>query len=192
VAEAGETVYPVALRLTGKPVLVVGGGDVAARKVSGLVAAGAVVTVVAPQVAEAIASSDRCRVERRAYRRGEAAGYRLVIAATDDSEVNQAVHDDAEAAGVWVNVADEPPRCSFFLPAVARDGPVVVAVSTGGASPALAGWLRDRLALPEGVGAVAAQLAAERAAAMAAGASTESIDWRTRIEVLLQRSARDT
>jgi siroheme synthase-like protein len=191
VADHDWTTYPIALRLAGQAVLVVGGGEVAARKIEGLVAAGAAVTVVAPEVTGAV-DGGRCRIERRPYRRGEVAGYRLAVAATDDAGVNQAVFEDAEAAGVWVNVADEPARCTFFLPAVARDGPVVVAVSTGGASPALAGWVRDRLApaLPEGIGEVADVLAAERAAIRAGGASTESIDWHDRIEELVAAATR--
>jgi siroheme synthase-like protein len=186
VAEPGEPVYPVALRVRGKRVLVVGGGAVAERKVAGLLAAGADVTVVAPDVVAALAERG-CTVERRAYRRGEVAGYRLVVAATDDRAVSEAVHDDAEAAGVWVNVADEPDQCTFFLPALVRDGPVVVAVSTAGTSPALAGWVRDRVeaALPSGLGTVAEALAAERSAAHARGESTETIDWRARIEALV-------
>ncbi len=185
-----EPIYPVALRLTGRRVLVVGGGEVAARKVAGLVAAGADVTVLAPEMVAALEVAG-CALERRMYQRGDAAGYRLVVAATDDEAVNQAVYDDAEAAGVWVNVADRPERCSVLLPAVARDGRVVVAVSTGGASPALAGWLRDRLreAMPSGLDVVAEQLASERAARHAAGESTESVAWRDRIETLVAEQA---
>jgi siroheme synthase-like protein len=181
-----ELVYPVALRLTGRPVLVVGGGDVASRKVSDLLAVGADVTVVAPEFVPELESAG-CVLERRAYRRGEVAGYGLVVAATDDEAVNQAVHDDAEAAGAWVNVADQPERCSVLLPAVARAGRVVVAVSTGGASPALAGWLRDRLrsAMPTGLDVIAEQLARERVAQQSAGRSTESVAWRERIEALV-------
>jgi siroheme synthase-like protein len=190
VVDPNELVYPVALRLAGKPVLVVGGGAVADRKVVSLLAAGAVVTVVAPDVSGELYGRG-CAIERRAYHDGEAAGYRLVVAATDDPAVNRTVHDDAEAAGVWVNVADDPERCTFFLPAVVQDGPVVVAVSTSGASPALAGWLRDRLteALPSGIGEVAEALAAERGRIRAAGTSTESIDWRPRIEELVAARA---
>jgi siroheme synthase-like protein len=95
--------------------------------------------------------------------------------------VDDAVHRDAEAAGVWVNVADDPTRCSFVLPAVARDGAVTVAVSTGGASPALAGWLRDRVvgSLGPGTGELAALLEEARRRVHARGASTEGLDWRS-------------
>ncbi|HWC67499.1 MAG TPA: bifunctional precorrin-2 dehydrogenase/sirohydrochlorin ferrochelatase [Acidimicrobiales bacterium] len=185
-----ELVYPVALRLAGKPVLVVGGGSVADRKVTGLLAAGAFVTVVAPDVSPALYGRG-CAIERREYQAGEASGYRLVITATDDPAVNRAVHDDAEAAGVWVNAADQADLCTFFLPAVAQDGPVIVAVSTSGTSPALAGWLRDRVAavLPAGVGEIAETLATERAKLRAEGTSTETTEWTARIEELLGEAA---
>ena len=85
-------------------------------------------------------------VDQRPYRRGEVAGYRLAVAATGDPAVNQQVYDDGEAAGVWVNCADDPERCSVTLPARVRRGRLMVTVSTGGHSPAVAAWLRDRLA----------------------------------------------
>ena len=100
--------YPVMLRLADVPVLVVGGGDVAARKVGGLRGAGARVTVVAPHVAAELLGDEQITVLVRPYERGEAGAYRLVVTATDDPEVNQAVFDDAEQAGVWVNSADDP------------------------------------------------------------------------------------
>src|ERR671925_640637 len=115
--------YPVGLIVEGRRVLVVGGGKVAADKVRNLVACGADVHVVAIEIGDEVrALGVQC--DERAYRRGEAADYRLVIAATDDPSVNAAVHDDAEAAGVWVNAADDPANCTFTLPAVLRRGPV--------------------------------------------------------------------
>jgi precorrin-2 dehydrogenase/sirohydrochlorin ferrochelatase len=142
--------YPVGLIVAGRRVLVVGGGKVAAEKVRNLAACGAAVTVVAPDVDDAISSLDAVTVEQRAYEAGDAAnGYRLVIAATDDAAVNRQVHDDADGAGVWVNAADDPANCTFTLPAVLRRGKVTVGVATGGSSPALAGWLRDRIATTE-------------------------------------------
>ena len=181
--------YPIVVRLQGRRCLVVGGGRVALRKVEGLMAAGALVSVVAPAVEEGIALLARegvVTVEERPYRAEDMAGAWLVFAATDDPAVQQAVFDDAERAGVWVNAADEPERCAFFLPAVHRRDPVLVAVSTQGASPALAGWLRDRLAaaLPVRLEALVAALRAERRALRAAGQSTEGLDWRARIEAL--------
>lgn len=173
--------YPVGLVLAGRPVLVVGGGAVAARKVEGLLHCGARVHVVAPTVSDAIRRAPGVTWEERPYRRGEAAAYRLVLAATDDPDVNGAVAADAEAAGVWVNVADDPARCSVVLPAVLRRGPITVAVATGGESPGLAAWLRRRL--EDVVGPEYATLCAlvgeARRTLQAAGTPTESLDWQS-------------
>jgi precorrin-2 dehydrogenase/sirohydrochlorin ferrochelatase len=141
VAVAAEQ-YPVLLTVAGRRCLVVGGGAVALRRAEGLAGAGARVRVVAPRVLAPLRELAGVTVEERAYRRGEAAGHWLVVAATDDPVVNQTVSDDGEAAGVWVNRADDAAAGSFTVPAVARRGPVTVAVSTGGRSPALAAWLR--------------------------------------------------
>lgn len=170
--------YPVNLVVDGRPCLVVGGGAVARRKADGLLACGAVVTVVAPDVDPALAARP-VRVERRPYRRGEAGAYRLVIAATGDPEVDQAVFEDADAAGVWVNVADDPARCTFTLPAIARRGPLVVAVSTGGGSPAMAAWLRDRIAAELGgeYEVLLRLLSEARVTIQGSGRSTEDVDW---------------
>lgn len=178
--------YPVMLSLRGVRVLLVGGGQVASRKLAGLLASGAEVTVVAPEVTEGVARSP-ATVELRPYAPGEAAGYQLVMTATDDTAVNRQVADDAKAAGVFVNSADDPANCTFTLAALARRGPVTIAVSTDGHSPALAGWLRDRLAeaLPEQLERIVADLAAQRRELQAEGLSTEGIDWRPRIEAAL-------
>jgi len=180
--------YPVNLVIAGKPVLVVGGGAVAARKAAGLVAAGAVVTVVAPDIHPDVEALP-VTIERRPYKAGEAAGYRLAITATGDAQVNQSVFDDGEAAGVWVNAADDPERCSFTLPAVVRRGPVLVTASTGGASPALSSWLRERLDAQLGpeLCELATILAARRAELKAQGKSTEDVDWSPIIESELAR-----
>lgn len=134
--------YPVFLTVAGRRCLVVGGGAVALRRAEGLVGAGAHVRVVAPRVLERLRRLEAVTVEERAYRRGEAAGHWLVVAATDDRAVNQAVSDDGEAAGVWVNRVDDAAAGSFSVPAVTRRGPVTVAMGTGGRSPGLAAWLR--------------------------------------------------
>ncbi|MDP9020389.1 MAG: bifunctional precorrin-2 dehydrogenase/sirohydrochlorin ferrochelatase [Actinomycetota bacterium] len=133
--------YPVFLTVSGRRCLVVGGGAVALRRAEGLVAAGASVRVVAPRVLQLLRELHDVTVEERPYRRGEAAGHWLVVAATDDPAVNRAVADDGEAAGVWVNRVDDAAAGSFTVPAVARRGPVTVAVTTGGRSPSLAAWL---------------------------------------------------
>ncbi len=151
----------------------------AARKAAALLACGALVTVVAPSVDEAMARLTPLAVERRPYRAGEAADYRLVVTATGRAEVDAAVFADAEAAGVWVNSADDRAHSSFILPSVHRDGPVTVAVSTGGSSPALATWLRGQLAAAAGprVGELAGLLASARQRLHDEGRSTETVDW---------------
>ncbi|HMD45442.1 MAG TPA: bifunctional precorrin-2 dehydrogenase/sirohydrochlorin ferrochelatase [Acidimicrobiales bacterium] len=181
--------YPVVLDVAGRPCLVVGGGRVGARKVRGLVDCGASVTVVAPDVVPAIAALAEAApgldppaavtVRRRPYRAGEAARYRLVVTATGVAAVDRAVVADAQAAGVWVNTADDPRHGTFFLPSVHRDGPVTVSVSTGGSSPALAAWLRRRLAAAVGpeVGVLAGLLDEARRRVAAEGRPTEAVDW---------------
>jgi len=131
--------------LTGRRVLVVGGGSVALEKVHGLLAAGASVTVVAPKVTPDLATLDITLV-RRGYRAPDLDGAFLVVAATSTTSVNRRVFRDAEARSLLCNVVDVPELCSFILPAVHRQEPIAVAVSTGGASPALAQHLRDRIA----------------------------------------------
>lgn len=177
-------VYPVGLLIARQPCLVVGGGPVAARKIEGLARADAQVTVVAPRVdpdVERIASERDVAVERRPYRRGEAASYRLVFAATGIPEVDATVAADADAARVWVNSADDPAHCTFLLPAIHRDGSVTVAVSTGGASPALATWLRSQIAqaLGERLGELAEVIADARRTIQESGRATGSVDWHT-------------
>ncbi len=130
--------FPIMLRLDGQRCLVVGGGGVALRKVQGLVAEGARVTVVAPEIVEpldALAQRGQITFEKRAYRAGEAGDYVLVFAATDRREVNRAVYDDARRAGVWVNTADDPELCSFHLPSRVRRGPLQIAIASGGEAP---------------------------------------------------------
>ncbi len=136
--------YPVNLLVAGRSCLVVGGGTVALDKVDGLLEADAVVTVVAPEVVPELAERP-VRIERRPYVAGEAGEHRLVIVATDDPAVNAQVAADAEAAGVWVNAADDVDNCTFTLPARVRRGDLLLTVSTGGRSPGLASWTRKRL-----------------------------------------------
>jgi precorrin-2 dehydrogenase / sirohydrochlorin ferrochelatase len=175
--------YPVNLLVAGRRVLVVGGGAVAADKARGLLAAGAVVHVVGTSVADDIRRLD-LTWEERPYARGEVSGYRLAVAATDDHAVNQAVFDDGEAAGVWVNTADDPERCSYTLPARLDQGRVLVTVSTGGHSPALASWLRDQLAGPvdAAVDTLAELLSEARLELLAEGRRAAPTDWRTALD----------
>ena len=120
----------------------------ALRKVLGLLEEGARVTVVAPEVTAEIEEQlrgERLTLERREYRRGDAAGYSLVIAATDHREVNRQVFEDADSAGIWVNVSDDPPLCSFHLPARVRRGPLELAIGSGGHAPFATRRLRQLL-----------------------------------------------
>jgi siroheme synthase-like protein len=181
--EPGSVVnfYPVTLDISGRPCLVVGGGPVAARKARGLLECGAKVTVIAPSLAPDMESlvPRLHAVERRPYREGDAASFRLAVTATGLPDVDGAVHADAEASGIWINSADDRAHSSFILPAVFRDGSVTVCVSSGGLSPALSSWLRDRLAVQcEGVGALAELLGEVRARLLRAGVPSDSVNWR--------------
>ena len=175
--------YPVNLILRGRRCLVVGGGEVALRKVEGLVVAEAVVHVIAPAVSAGIKALP-VTWEERAYRSGDVTGYRYVVSATDDPAANRAVFEDGEAAGVWVNSADDPANCSATLPAVSRRGPIVVAVSTGGHSPALSAWLRRRMddELGPEYEVLVRLLSDAREAVLAAGGSTEDLDWQNALD----------
>lgn len=176
--------YPVNLVLDGRPCLVVGGGKVALRKVEGLLACGGVVRVVAPAVVPELLALDGVDVDQRPWRADDVAGMWLVIAATDDPEVNRAVYDAGQRAGVWVNGADDPANCSFTLPSVVRRGDLQIAVSTGGRSPALATWLRRRLEGQIGpeYATLLDLLAGERDALKGAGRSTEGLDWNSALD----------
>ena len=171
--------YPVNLLLAGKPVLVVGGGRVAVAKVLGLLDGGADdVTVVAPVIDERI-DATRAQVRRRRYEPPEAAGYRLVITATDDGAVNRRVHDDADAAGVWVNSADDPANCTFTLPARHRQGRLLLTASTGGHGPAVSSFMRRRFQEAYGpeYDALIGVVSEVREEILASGGSTEGLDW---------------
>ncbi|MFH1809352.1 MAG: siroheme synthase CysG [Pseudomonadota bacterium] len=140
--------YPVMLNLRDKRCLVIGGGGVALRKVEGLLADGAVVDVVAREPHQALrelAQAKTISLAERAYARDDIAGHVLVFAATDDNRVNRAVFDDAEAAGIWVNVADVPEICSFHLPARVRRGHFQLAIASAGEAPFVVRRLRQLL-----------------------------------------------
>jgi precorrin-2 dehydrogenase/sirohydrochlorin ferrochelatase len=189
--------YPVFLDLHEIPVLVVGGGRIGWRKAVGLLASGAAVRLVAEEVSEHVdrVLIERCGGEVRGHRfaEGDLDGMRLVVTATGDLETDAAISAAARSRSIWTNAADQPVDCEFILPAITRTGRVTGAISTDGASPALAGYLRDRLAevLHDDVARIADTLAAERAVVQAAGGSTEDIDWRPRIEELFANSAQE-
>ena len=142
------SLFPMFVKLSGRKCLVVGGGPIAEGKVGSLLASGATVVVVAPEVTERIARWDR---ERRLvwhahrFRPSDLEGVFLVIAATGEDAVNEQVFREAEAGGVLCNAVDEPERCHFYYPAIVRRGPLQIAISTGGLSPALASRLRGEL-----------------------------------------------
>lgn len=171
--------YPVNLVVAGRRCLVVGGGRVALQKASELVACGAEVHVVAPAISPELSGLEGVVAHERPYRTGEVDGYRLVITATDDPGVNRQVFLDGEAAGVWVNSADDPANCAFTLPARVRQGPLLVTFSTGGNSPALATWLRRRFSDEIGPEYLELMglLADERARLQREGVPTEGLDW---------------
>ncbi|MBI2934311.1 MAG: bifunctional precorrin-2 dehydrogenase/sirohydrochlorin ferrochelatase [Chloroflexi bacterium] len=140
--------YPVFLDLRHKPTVVVGGGEVAERKVKGLRDKGAMVTIISPSLTghlEAMAERGEIRVHRREYRDGDVEGAIIAIAATDDKAVNHRVAREGSARGVLVNVVDDAEHSDFILPSVAQKGDVVLAISTSGRSPALARKLRTEL-----------------------------------------------
>lgn len=141
--------YPVFLDLRDAPTVVVGAGSVAARKIAGLREAGARVRVVAPAAVkqvEELAARGEITWEARAYRAGDLGEAVLAVAATADPTVNAAVYEEARAIRIPVNVVDDPPHCTFILPALLRRGELTIAVSTGGASPSLAQLVREEIA----------------------------------------------
>lgn len=139
--------YPMFMDLAGRDCLVVGAGAIAARKARSLVECGARVTVVGESPAAAFRALERRGVtlERRRFRAGDVARQALVIAATDDRSVNAAVASAARRRGIPVNAVDDPPNCTFIVPAVVRRGDLTVAVSTGGKSPAAARLVKERI-----------------------------------------------
>lgn len=140
--------YPVFALITEKPCLVVGGGGVGERKVLDLLEAGARVTVVSPEltpILSDLAAKEEIRHLQGDFQEEQVAGMALVIGATDDMAVNAKVSAAAQARGIWVNIVDQPDLCTFIVPAQVRRGELTLAISTGGASPALARKIREEL-----------------------------------------------
>jgi precorrin-2 dehydrogenase/sirohydrochlorin ferrochelatase len=141
--------YIACLRLSGRRCVVVGGGDIGLEKVEGLLACDADVTLVAPEAHPELAQlalEGSIRWERREYEPADLERTFLAIAATSDTEVNIRVYEDAAAHAMLVNVVDVPPLCNFILPAIVRTGPLAIAISTAGASPALAKRMKREVA----------------------------------------------
>jgi precorrin-2 dehydrogenase / sirohydrochlorin ferrochelatase len=133
--------YIACLKLRGRRCLVVGGGEIGLEKVEGLLACDGDVTLVAPEAGPELtqlALEGSIRWERRAYAPDDLEGTFMVIACTDDTDINIGIYEDAERRAMLVNVVDVPPLCNFILPAIVRTGPLAIAISTAGASPALA------------------------------------------------------
>jgi precorrin-2 dehydrogenase / sirohydrochlorin ferrochelatase len=133
--------YIACLKLSGRRCVVVGGGEIGLEKVEGLLACDGEVTLVAPEAIDelqALAREGSIAWERRHYEPADLDRAFMVIASTDDTDVNIGIYEDAEARAMLVNVVDVPPLCNFILPAILRTGPLAIAISTAGASPALA------------------------------------------------------
>jgi precorrin-2 dehydrogenase / sirohydrochlorin ferrochelatase len=142
------SLFPIFLKLTGRPCIVIGAGNLAESKIESLQTANASVTVIAPNASErivAMAESGEVVWHQREYATGDLAGQFLVVAATDVPEVNRAVFAEAEAAGILINAVDDPPFCDFYFPSVVRRGDLQIAISTAGESPALAQRLRKEI-----------------------------------------------
>jgi len=140
--------YPIFINLKDKKCLVIGGGKVAERKVKALVRCGAKVHIISPQLTIALQNmAERGLVLYRCgyYQTGDLENTFLVISATDDDAVNQAVAGDCLKRNIMVNVVDDPPRCNFFVPSVLHRGSLKLAISTGGSSPRLAKIIRRKL-----------------------------------------------
>ena len=136
---------PISVDMKNRSCLVVGGGNVALRKVETLMEYDTEITVVAPDVHDKLeyhAGAGRIKLEKRAYRSPEAAAFGIVISASDDGELNRKVFDDAKGSGALVNVVDDPPHCDFIFPAVLRRDCLTTAISTDGKAPFVSGHLR--------------------------------------------------
>lgn len=141
--------YPVFLDLDQTRCLVVGGGAIAERKVEALLAAGGEVALISPELTaalHALEAAGRLTVQQRSYQRGDLDTVALVIAATDDPALQRQIAADAKQANILCNIVDQPALCSFIVPAVVQQGDLTIAVSTNGASPALAKKIRQDLA----------------------------------------------
>jgi precorrin-2 dehydrogenase/sirohydrochlorin ferrochelatase len=142
------SLFPIFLKLTGRPCIVIGAGHLAESKIESLLAANAAVTVIAPHATDriaAMADSGELTLRLRDYATGDLAGQFLVVAATNVPAVNRAVFAEAESAGILINAVDDPPFCDFYFPSVVRRGDLQIAISTAGHSPALAQRLRKEI-----------------------------------------------
>ncbi len=142
------SLFPIFLKLTGRPCIVIGAGHLAESKIESLLAASAAVTVIAPHATGRIATladSGELTLHLRDYATGDLAGQFLAVAATNAPAVNRAVFAEAESTGVLINAVDDPPFCDFYFPSVVRRGDLQIAISTAGHSPAFAQRLRKEI-----------------------------------------------
>ena len=180
--------YPIFLDVEGKPCLVVGGGEVAERKVVSLLEHGAKVRVVSPRLVDGLLKlqqSGEVTVESREYRKGDVDGSVLAIAATDDNELNAQVAREAVRANIAVNVVDDPEKSTFIVPSLFKRGDISIAISTGGKSPALAKRIRialERL-LPEELGELADMLSVVRKELKSRGISVDKETWQDALDM---------
>jgi siroheme synthase-like protein len=187
--------YPVSLVVAGRRCLVVGGGRIAARKIAALLDAGAEVDVVAPEVVAEIrawADAGRLTLTERAFTDADLEGAWLVTTATGDPAVDGTVFAAGEARRLWVNSADDPENCSFTLMSVVRSGDLVVTIGTGGRSPALAAWMKDRLETEVGpeYATLLDVLSEAREELRASGRSSEEANWRLALDSGMLESIR--
>jgi len=172
---------------------VVGGGEVALSKITGLLEAGARVSVIAPEVLSEITALP-VRVLPRPYQEGDCDGFMLVVAATGDRALEAAIYAECHGVTTLVNAADNPAACTFYLPALFRAGDLSVAISTAGASPAIASWVRDRVGalLGEHFSDVVDIVAATREQIRATSRTSEGLPWSDLIDQLTSALAEGT
>ena len=185
------SLFPIFLKLTGRPCVVIGAGEIAESKIDSLRAAEARITVIAPAASARIAAmADAGEIvwHQREYAPGDLSGQFLAVAATSNPAVNRAVFAEAEAAGILINAVDDPPFCDFYFPSVARRGDLQIAISTAGESPALAQRLRKEIdaLLPLDVGEWLAELGSLRREILQREPANEA-----RRELLHQLASRD-
>jgi precorrin-2 dehydrogenase/sirohydrochlorin ferrochelatase len=174
--------YPANLVVAGRRCLVVGAGRIAVRKAVGLLACDAIVQLVAPEVSVEAAELERdgrLTIRRGPFAADDLDAVWLVVTATGNPEVDAQVAAEATERRIWCNSADDPANCTFTLPAVVRQGPVMVTVATGGHSPALATSLKQHIAAELGpeYAVLASLLAEAREQVRGSGRSTEDLDW---------------
>jgi siroheme synthase-like protein len=179
--------YPINLLVAGRRCVVVGAGTIGSRKIEGLLGAGAVVHVVAPELGDevrALVEAGRCSADERAFVPSDLDGAWLATTATDDPAINRAVFEAAEERRVWCNAADDPANCSFTLMSVVRQGDIVVSIGTGGRSPALAAYLKEHVETEMGPewSQLLELLSEAREALRASGRSTMSVNWRRALD----------